>query len=201
VTYYAVRIAQELNLSAERVERIRKGSLLHDIGKLGVPEHILFKPAPLTERESKIVRQHASFGAEIIADSPSLQDLIPIVRNHHERFDGRGYPDRLKGQDIALEARIVCLADALEAMASDRPYRKALSVEEIRHEIQTHAGSQFDPAVVNAFLNVLRREDEDLLVNSSKSIPAERFTSVRERLLIPIEAKTVEANPSNIWQE
>ena len=167
VSRYASSIAQELGLTGERLELIRKAGLLHDVGKMGISEQILFKPGPLTSEEYETVKTHAILGAQIIDSVHSLRALTPIIRHHHERFDGQGYPDGLHGQDIPLEARILCLSDALEAMASDRPYREALTYEELLSEITTHAGTQFDPTVVEAFLKVLKREGRDVLVNSA----------------------------------
>ncbi len=167
VTHYAVEIAKELKLPERRIELIRKASLLHDVGKMGVSENILFKPGPLSADEYDEVKKHTILGAEIIKAVHSLQGLAPIIRHHHERLDGHGYPDGLQGQDIPLEARIICLADSLEAMASDRPYRKALSYEEILHEIDSNTGTQFDPLVVNAFRKIIAREGQISLVNSA----------------------------------
>jgi diguanylate cyclase (GGDEF)-like protein/putative nucleotidyltransferase with HDIG domain len=168
VAQYAVKIAMRLNLPAQQVELIRKAGLLHDIGKLGIPEEILRKPAKLTEEEYALVKTHTVLGAEILATSQALQNLAPIVRHHHEAFDGRGYPDGLRGDDIPLEARILAMADATEAMASDRPYRRALDMGSIQREIRTGAGTQFDPQVARAMLEILEEEGEVLLVNSAR---------------------------------
>ncbi len=143
----------------------------------------LFKPGPLNAKEYDAVKQHTILGAEIIKAVHSLRSLAPIIRHHHERVDGRGYPDGLKGQDIPLEARIICLADSLEAMASDRPYRKALSYEDILYEIESNKGTQFDPLVVDAFHNVLAREGPTAIINSALLMEnqenAEVFTNTR----------------------
>jgi diguanylate cyclase (GGDEF)-like protein/putative nucleotidyltransferase with HDIG domain len=154
VSDYAVQIAKELNLPAEQVNLIRTGSLLHDIGKIGIPDSILFKPGPLTEEEFYFIKQHPARGAEIVRTNHTLRKMVPLIRHHHERFDGRGYPDGLQGCEIPLEARILSLADAVQAMGSDRPYRKALSPGEIVSEIKKHAGTQFDPQIVTLFLRV-----------------------------------------------
>jgi putative nucleotidyltransferase with HDIG domain len=175
VTRYATQIGQQLGLTGTRMENLRKAALLHDLGKIGIPEEILFKPARLSAEEYEIVKTHAGKGAEILETVHSLHPLIPIVRHHHERFDGRGYPDGLKGQSIPLEARILCLADSLEAMASDRPYRRALSREEILQEIHVNAGRQFDPVVVDAFLKVLVEQDEGFIINSARFLAAEEM--------------------------
>jgi putative nucleotidyltransferase with HDIG domain len=168
VTSYSVSIAKRLGLPAEQVERIRKASLLHDIGKLGIPESILSKPATLTSEEYDVVKIHPQLGAEILMASRALESLIPIVRHHHERYDGTGYPEGLAGEAIPLEARIVALADAVESMASDRPYRRALDEAAIRLELLANAGTQFDPRVVQAFLEYLDEQGAALLVNSGR---------------------------------
>lgn len=170
VTHYSVAIARRLGLPAEQVERIRKASLLHDIGKLGIPESILGKPATLSSQEYEVVKSHPHLGAEILTASRSLESLIPIVRHHHERYDGSGYPDGLAGEDIPLEARIVALADAVESMASDRPYRRALDEAAIRRELLGNSGSQFDPRIVHAFLEYLENRGPSVLVNSSQPL-------------------------------
>lgn len=167
VALYAVLIAHELGLSAERIELVRKAGLLHDIGKLGIPESILFKPNQLTEQEYEVVQQHPRLGADMLQHVQNLRPLIPFVRHHHEHYDGRGYPDGLHTQSIPLEARILSVADAVEAMASDRPYRAGMAPKAILNELHRHRGTQFDPAVVNAFERILNRRGESLIVNSA----------------------------------
>lgn len=168
VARYSVLIAQKLGLHAKQIELVRRAGLLHDIGKIGIPDSILRKPGSLTTEEFEMIKIHASLGAELLEKSHSLRDLIPIVRHHHERFDGSGYPDRLSGYEIPLEARILGVADAVEAMASDRPYRKALDYQEILAELQVHAGTQFDPLVVETFVTLLELEGDFLIVNSAR---------------------------------
>jgi len=155
VSSYAAAIAGGMKLNARQVELIRKGALLHDIGKLGIPEDILAKPARLTTEEYEVIKRHAVLGAELVEKSPSLRALIPIIRHHHEHFNGNGYPDKLKGNQINIEARIVAVADAIEAMSSDRPYRKALSPRNVISELKKHAGSQFDPLIVDKVLSMV----------------------------------------------
>jgi putative nucleotidyltransferase with HDIG domain len=169
VARYAAVIAEELGMQPANIELIRKASLLHDIGKPSIPEAILFKVDDLTNQEFDDIKKHSVLSAEIIRNCQSLQPLVPIIRHHHERYDGTGYPDGLKGNEIPFEARIISLADALEAMASDRPYRKALSWAEILSEIQAHAGTQFDPVVVKAFTNAVGTHGESILVNPSRA--------------------------------
>ena len=131
VADFAILLAKELELPSERIELVRKSGLLHDIGKIGIPDSILFKPGQLTTDEFEIIKQHPARGAEIVSANHSLRELSPIIRHHHERFDGNGYPDGIQGQEIPLEARILCLVDSIQAMASNRPYRQAMSLPEI----------------------------------------------------------------------
>ena len=174
VRRYSILIAKKLGLLPKRIELIHKAGLLHDIGKLGIPDSILLKPAPLSSQEYNTIKMHTTLGAEILEKSHSLRDLVPVIRHHHERFDGTGYPDGLHGSQIPLEARIISVADAVEAMASDRPYRKALSFQEILEELKDHAGNQFDPLVVEAVLEVLQSKGESLLLNSAQKIMAQQ---------------------------
>jgi putative nucleotidyltransferase with HDIG domain len=156
VTEFATEIAKRLGLHEKQVELIRKGSLLHDIGKLGITEDILSKPARLTVKEYAIIQKHPSLGASLLEKSLYLRPLIPIVRQHHEHFDGKGYPDKLSGSQISIEARIVSVADAIEAMSSDRPYRKALSQDTIIEELTRCSGTQFDPRIVEKAIRIMR---------------------------------------------
>ena len=174
VTRYAVLIAQRLGLPEARVEMIRKASLLHDIGKLGIPDEILQKPSSLTPKEYEIIKSHTIMGSSVLETSHGLKNLIPIVRHHHEWFNGSGYPDGLKGKNIPLEARIVSLADAIEAMASDRPYRKGLKMEDILFEIQKGSGIQFDPDIVNVFLDIIETQGDKTIDNSNQKVLEER---------------------------
>jgi diguanylate cyclase (GGDEF)-like protein/putative nucleotidyltransferase with HDIG domain len=170
VTLYAVMIAQVMGLSPEQIEVIRKASLMHDLGKLGINVDILSKPSGLTEEEYEIVKQHVTVGAKLLRKNQSLLPLISIVLHHHERYDGKGYPDRLKGTEIPLEARIVCLADSIEAMASDRLYRHALNFDEILEEVRHCSGSQFDPEVVKAFEQIVKKTGSSMITNVSNPL-------------------------------
>jgi putative nucleotidyltransferase with HDIG domain len=152
VAQYSVGIAKQMGMHPKQVELIRKACLLHDIGKLGIREAILLKPGSLSKEEFDIIKLHPLYGAKILEAMRVMHRFIPIVRNHHESYDGKGYPDGLRGQKIPIEARIVALADTVDAMSSDRPYRKALSMDLILQEIENHAGTQFDPQVVEAFI-------------------------------------------------
>lgn len=156
VTDYAIQIAKELGLNPKQIELIRKAGLLHDVGKLGVPEHLLSKPTKLTKEEFDMMKRHVTMGATLLQKSPSLRPLIPIVKHHHEYYDGKGYPDGLKGNQIPIEARIIAVADAIEAMNSDRSYRKAFDVNQIILELRKSAGTQFDPQVVDVSVKILK---------------------------------------------
>jgi diguanylate cyclase (GGDEF)-like protein/putative nucleotidyltransferase with HDIG domain len=154
---YSEMMARELGLPERRVSRIRLAGILHDIGKAGVPNSILHKPGPLTEEEYAIIKRHPELGAQMI-EHISLSDVREWVAAHHERPDGLGYPRGLSGTAIALEARIVAVADAYEAMTSDRPYRDSIGYEAAIAELRRYAGTQFDAVVVNALIDALARE-------------------------------------------
>lgn len=156
---YAELMARELGMSDRHVGRVRLAGLLHDVGKVGVPDAILRKPGALTPEEFAIVKRHPELGAQIL-EHPSLGDVQAWVAAHHERPDGTGYPQRLCGETLPLEARIVAVADAYEAMTSDRSYRDAIGHTRARAELMRHSGTQFDAGVVAAFLAVLDREAE-----------------------------------------
>ena len=151
----AQRVAVELGFSAAAAERVGIAGRLHDVGKIGIPDALLRKPGRLDPAELALVCQHPVDGEAILAPLEFLADLLPAVRQHHERFDGRGYPDGLSGQAIAIEARIVQVADTYHAMASRRPYRNRLADEFIRQDFAKNAGTQFDPEVARAFLHLL----------------------------------------------
>ncbi len=150
---WAAAVAEQMGLPPDRVRGTRFAGLLHDLGKAGVSKRILRKPGKLTEEEFAEVREHPPLGSMMIASEiETLQALVPIVRHHHEWFDGKGYPDGLAGEGIPLEARILAVVDAFDAMTHERPYRKALSREEALAEVRRCTGTQFDPAVVEVFL-------------------------------------------------
>lgn len=155
VSRYSEALARSLNLPEKEVERIKLGALLHDIGKIGIPENVLSKPTALSDEEWEIMKQHPDIGArKVLLPNESLHDLIPIVKYHHEHVDGSGYPERLKGEDIPLSARIVSVADAYHALISDRPYRKGLSVKKACEILKLGSGIQWDAELVRQFIMI-----------------------------------------------
>jgi len=152
------RLAQAAGLDPDQIVAVRYTSILHDVGKIGVNEAVLRKPGPLTEEEWAEVREHPAIGARIVQSMRLAQQVAPMVRGHHERWDGRGYPDGLKGKEIPIGARIVALVDAYDAMATERPYRAALPPEVIRAELEQSAGKQFDPELTALFLRLLEED-------------------------------------------
>jgi putative nucleotidyltransferase with HDIG domain len=154
VVRYMELIAEGMKVPVEQHATLRRGALLHDIGKIGVPDHILRKPGPLTENEWYTMKTHPDLGAKIIANVPFLEEVAVIIRAHHERWDGNGYPEGLAGEQIPLGARIFAVADSFDAMTSDRPYRRGRQLDEALLEIERCSTTQFDPAVVTAFLAV-----------------------------------------------
>ncbi|MFZ4656000.1 MAG: HD-GYP domain-containing protein [Caldilineaceae bacterium] len=173
VATYAVAIGQELGLPTARIETLRQSALLHDIGKIAIPEAILHKPSRLTVAEYEFLKKHTDIGADFIETSHGLRHLAPFIRFHHERWDGRGYPVGLAGEAIPLEARILNVCDSVEAMASDRPYSNAKSVDEIIKEVINCAGGQFDPVVAKAFVRIAEREGAQLVINSARAVAAQ----------------------------
>ncbi|MFO0843187.1 MAG: HD domain-containing protein [Gemmataceae bacterium] len=154
VTQYSILLAEHLEMPADQLDLLRIGTPLHDIGKIGIDDAILRKPDRLTPEEFEVMKTHTVKGAEIVQTVPDLKTIVPIVRSHHERWDGKGYPDALAGEAISPLARIVALADAFDAMTQDRPYRKGMPAEVAFAEIEKQAGRQFDPKFAAAFLHV-----------------------------------------------
>ncbi|MGQ9474949.1 MAG: GAF domain-containing protein [Actinomycetota bacterium] len=170
VMEYSVALAEGMGLSPDEVDVIRHASILHDVGKIGIREKILKKPGLLTEEERREMEYHPFIGTRILQSVRLLEPVMPLVYHHHERYDGSGYPDGLKGEEIPLGSRIIAVADAFESMTSDRPYRKALPLEEALAELRRGAGTQFDPRVVEIFLRLVeegrikvRRSDSRLI--------------------------------------
>jgi len=165
VTAYTVCIAKRMNVDAVTLRHIARGAFLHDIGKMAVPDSILRKPGPLTGDEWKVIRRHCEVGYAVLQRIPFLKEAAEIVLTHQEKFDGTGYPQGLKGNQIPLGARIFAIADTLDAMISDRPYRSALPVATAQEEIARCAGTQFDPGVVDVFLTISERVWLDIREN------------------------------------
>jgi diguanylate cyclase (GGDEF)-like protein/putative nucleotidyltransferase with HDIG domain len=156
VAEYATVLAYKLALDKTHIEMVREAALLHDIGKIGIPENILTKTGRLTKEEFDIIKQHVEMSITIIKHLPSLNHVIPAVIGHHERWDGKGYPRGLKGENIPLSARCLSIADSFDAMTSDRPYRAGLSVSAAINEIENGIGTQFDPQIANLFIKLVR---------------------------------------------
>jgi putative nucleotidyltransferase with HDIG domain len=159
----AIAVGNALGLDPAHIDTLGTAALFHDIGKIGMPDSILTKTAHLTREESSLMREHVTRGAEIVGKFPPFRDSIPAIRHHHERWDGLGYPDGLAGDAIPLEASIIGLADAWDAMTTDRPYSAALSLNEAMMQIRAGRGKQFNPAVVDAFWDVAKQRPADVL--------------------------------------
>lgn len=154
VAEYSMVLGEALGVSGEALNDLRRGAMLHDVGKIGVPDRILLKPGPLTDQEWGQMRQHPIIGSWILNGVESLKPAADVVLSHHERFDGQGYPSGLKGEEIPLGARVFSVADSFDAITSDRPYQKGRPLESARDEIASNAGAQFDPEVVRCFLAI-----------------------------------------------
>lgn len=171
VSSYSVLIGKEMGLSENDLKTLKIGGLFHDIGKIGVSDAILLKESKLTDDEYSEIKNHPAIGKHILSNATIFQDLIPIVYHHHERYDGKGYPKGLKGEEIPLLARIVGVADAFDAMTSKRSYRDELDIEYVKQEIARCSGTQFDPQIASIFLNILNTKLDEVLEikNSHKS--------------------------------
>jgi putative nucleotidyltransferase with HDIG domain len=155
VADYATMIARALDWPAEQVEPLRIAAMLHDVGKVAISDRILQKPGPLDPDESRQMRRHPVIGAELVERIDGLEDVVPWIRHSHEHFDGSGYPDGLRGDAIPLASRILLVADAFDAMTSQRPYRQPMEAAAAIRELERHAGTQFDPACVAVLLERL----------------------------------------------
>ena len=170
VGVYASKIAREMNFAKDFIESVYIAGLLHDVGKIGVRDAVITKPDRLTLDEYDEIKQHPEIGFRILEPVDFLEDIAPCVRHHHEWYDGsdRGYPERLRGDQIPLLSRIILVADTVEAMTSDRPYRKALGLEAVVSEVHKYSGSQFDPKIAEAFLRLIEREGESFIKRDQK---------------------------------
>ena len=158
VSEFAVLIGQKMGLSEADLKTLKIGGLFHDIGKIGIPDSILLKETRLSDDEYSEIKHHPSIGAHILSNATIFADIIPIVKYHHERYDGRGYPENLVGENIPLLARITTVADAFDAMSSRRTYRNNLDIETIKEEFRKNRGTQFDPKIDDVFLDILENE-------------------------------------------
>jgi putative nucleotidyltransferase with HDIG domain len=172
VTGYAIALGREMGLNADELKVIARGAFLHDIGKISTPDEVLLKPGKLDPRETEIMREHCERGYEMVRKIPFLREASEIVFAHQESFDGSGYPRGLAGEEIPLGARIFAIADTMDAITSDRPYRKGRSFAEARAEISRCSGKQFDPQIVEVFLRVPLQRWSDLRDEITRMSPA-----------------------------
>ena len=162
VSEYSVLIGKTLNLPESEIRTLQVGGLFHDIGKIGVPDVILQKESKLTDDEYSEIKNHPSIGAHILSTATIFKDIIPIVKHHHERYDGKGYPSQLKGEEIPYLARIAAIADSFDAMTSKRTYRDSLPMEKVISEFQRCRGTQFDPELTDVFLDILENHFDQI---------------------------------------
>lgn len=206
VTSYAMAIAEEMSCAGSKIDdkfkqNLHVAALLHDIGKIGVPEHILNKKSGLTDEEYKVIKEHPLVGSNIIKPIRELEDCVPGIECHHERIDGKGYPKGLKGEEIPFLARIIGVADAFDAMMTDRPYRKSMNIDEVVQRLVEGKNTQFDPAVVDAFISYLIRSGK-IAENPAKGfkiIAADvcpPFAGFGSKPKIPLTHRLPKNNPS-----
>ncbi len=162
VSAYAVLLGKKLGLSDDDINRLKIGGMFHDIGKIGIPDAILLKRDKLSTDEFSEIKNHPTIGAHILANARIFSDILPIIRHHHERYDGTGYPARLKGDEIPYLARITSVADAFDAMTSKRSYRDELPIDFVKNEFINAKGTQFDPSVVDAFIDILNNNYDEI---------------------------------------
>lgn len=158
VAEYSVLIGEKLGLPEDQIKTLKIGGLFHDIGKIGIPDSILLKPGKLTDDEYSEIKNHPSIGAHILGSAKTFQDIVPIVKHHHEKYDGNGYPSRMKGEEIPYLARIAAVADTFDAMTSRRSYRDAIDLQKVKDEIKRCEGTQFDPQIAEAFLDIMEHD-------------------------------------------
>lgn len=156
VSEYAVLLGKKLQINSDELYTLRIGGLFHDIGKIGITDNILSKTDKLTDSEYEEIKKHPLIGTQILSKASIFSDILPIVKYHHERYDGTGYPDKLKGEEIPYLARIVSVADAFDAMASRRPYRDTVEIKKIVDEITINKNKQFDPKIADALLDIIK---------------------------------------------
>lgn len=162
VSAFSVLLGKYLGLSETDLRTLEVGGLFHDIGKIGIPDSILLKESKLTDDEYSEIKNHPSIGAHILCNASIFQDIIPIVKHHHERFDGKGYPGKLKGEEIPYLARVTAVADTFDAMTSKRTYRNALPLDVVKEEIADCSGTQFDPEIAKVFLDILNNHYDEI---------------------------------------
>lgn len=162
VSEFSVLIGKKVNLSEQDLKLLQIGGLFHDIGKIGVPDSILLKESKLTDDEYSEIKNHPSIGAHILSTASIFKDMIPIVKHHHERYDGHGYPSQLQGDNIPYLARITAIADSFDAMTSKRTYRDSLPLDTVMAEFENCKGTQFDPELTDVFLNILRNDYNEI---------------------------------------
>jgi putative nucleotidyltransferase with HDIG domain len=159
VSSFSMAISRHLGLGQEEVFRVHIAAILHDVGKLGIRESILNKPGGLSDEEFDIMRQHPSIGAQIMSPIRMLKDIIPGIRNHHETWNGKGYPDQLNGEEIPMVARIIGVADTFDAMTTTRPYQQAMTLDYVLDKMRSMSGTRFDPVVIDAFIAAVEAGD------------------------------------------
>ncbi|MGN1327189.1 MAG: HD domain-containing phosphohydrolase [Clostridia bacterium] len=168
VSEFSVLIGRKMELDDETLHTLKIGGLFHDIGKIGIPDSILLKESRLSDEEYSQIKNHPTIGVHMLGDAEVFKNIIPMVKHHHERFDGRGYPSQLSGKDIPLIARIAAIADTFDAMTSKRTYRDALPLEVVKAEIEKCSGTQFDPDIANIFLDILNNDYNSILTIQEK---------------------------------
>ena len=176
VSEYSVLLGEKVGLPEEDLKTLRIGGLFHDIGKIGIPDRILLKTEKLTDDEYSEIKNHPSIGAHILGSATIFKEIIPIVKHHHEKYDGKGYPSGLKGEEIPYLARIAAIADTFDAMTSRRSYRDALSLQVVKDEINRCKGTQFDPKLADAFLDILENDFDKIKAIQEKYITNETIS-------------------------